>query len=170
MPKLPNKLIPPMPDKTMPKRTVLTAIWYDPFGSMSQTTEEQIAADIDYYEKDYGPLDGKIKLNTYTVRGAHEIKPGTELVLFDYGGCGLGNNLMAENSRAVLQYALDNPSVLIIVISHFTYYSSLKLDMEDRGLDSVPNIMEHSDNMGIPPDWWLNGTEPVAVPIEKCAL
>ncbi len=165
--KLPKKLIPARPEKLPKKRVVKTAIWYDPFGSLNKTTEEQIDDDIEYLEAEYGPFDGKLKLDTYIVRGVSEIKPKTELVLFDYGVCGMGNDLMGEASRSVIRYALDNPSVLIIVTSTFTYNNSLKIDMEDLGLASIPNIMEQFDNEGKPPDWWLEKGSPSEKPVIK---
>ncbi len=154
------------------KRIIKTAIWYDPLGSMFKTTEEQIDDDIAHYEDEYGPFEGKIKLHWYRVTHPSQITPGTALVLFDFGGCGMGNNLMGDSSRAMIQWAQDNPSVLIIVTSSFTYNNGIKIELEDLGLAKLPNVMEQFENEGVPPDWWLNGDvapAPTAAK-ERCAL
>ena len=105
----------------MRKRTLKTAIFVDPFGCMSLTPEEEIEKHVDYYSGEYGPFDGKVKLNWYRIHHMGELKPRTELVLFDYGGMSMGNGLMEDNSRRVAQWAIDNPNSLVVVVSGFTY-------------------------------------------------
>src|SRR3990167_8055417 len=89
-----KKLKTPKAEKTDTRRVLKTAIYYDPCGSMSQTTEEQIAADVKHFNGQYGPFDGKFTLKPYQIHDTRGIQPGTDLVLFDYGGMGFGNDLM----------------------------------------------------------------------------
>ena len=143
------------------KRVIKTAVFYDPFGGGGKTVEEQIADDVKYYSGEYGPFDGKIKLNWYRVDAIHELKPKTELVLFDFGGMSMAygavGNLMYDHSRAVIQWALDNPSALIIVTSSFTYDSAVECEMKELGFAELPNIVKGNKEI---PAWFLDSTTP----------
>ena len=148
------------------KRHVKTAIFYDPFGAMSETVEQQIKAAVEYYSGDLGPFDGKIKLDWYQIQHTGELKPGTELLLFDYGGMVYGNSLMEDNSRRVITWALDNPSSLVIVTSGFTYDIAIKYELREFGFESLPNVIDYDVPI---PEWFLLGTEsPEIQPGELC--
>lgn len=66
---------------------------------------------------------------------AEEIEPGTDLVFFDYGGAmgGYGPNPVWDHTRHLFQWAEDNPSSLLLIISGF---------FSDRIIAEV----EHSDS------------------------
>src|SRR3990167_6085235 len=103
-------------------RHIKTAVLYDDLGSMGTTVEQQIASDIRHVTE-LG-CDEKVVLDWYRAYTVGDITPGTELVLFDFGGVSMGyggGDLMADQSRAMIRWALDNPNSLMLVTSGFTY-------------------------------------------------
>ena len=57
-----------------------------------------------------------------------------DLVVFDFGGMSLGNDLLADNSRRLIRWAQDHPSSLVVIASSFTYARGLEPELEDLGL------------------------------------
>lgn len=113
---------------------IKTAIWVDPFGSMSETPEEQIKREQENYEDELG-----VKLDVHTPQHLGQIEEGTDLVLFDYGGMMAGNSLCEDNSRGLIRWAEDHPSALVVIISTFTYDNAFRYEIADHlGLDRVP--------------------------------
>lgn len=163
--KLSKKLQTPEP-VLVKKRHIKTAIFYDPFGSMSLTTEEQIEKDVQHYHDDYGPFEGKVILDWYTVNHIGEITPNTELLLFDYGGMSYGNDLMEDNSRRVIQWALDNPNAVVMVTSEFTYNRSVERALTEQGLTELPNVL-HGNNIYELPQWLQDGQAPPRAALER---
>lgn len=133
--------------KTPPKKTkvagpsIKTAILVDYMGSDfgNITPEMEIVQHVDNYTELLKPAT----LDWYQIHQFHEsvVKPGTKLILFDYGGVMLGNNLAQDNSRSLLRWAGDNPTALVIVVSSFTYHHTVKHEMEELGL-TLPNVIE----------------------------
>ncbi len=70
----------------------------------------------------------------------HRINPKSDLVLFDFGGLMPGNNLMQDQSRALIQWAQDHPSALVLVVSKFTFTHGIQPEMEDMGLGELHNV------------------------------
>lgn len=112
---------------------VKTAIFVDPFGSISETPEEQIKKLKKEYKQHLG-----VPLSVHTPRAASEIEVSTQLVLFDFGGMSLGNSLMDDHSRAIVQWAIDNPNSLVVIVSTFTYDNGVRHAIEDLMEDAVP--------------------------------
>lgn len=114
-------------------KTLITAIWVDPMGSMSETAEEQIKAAQEHYEEELG-----VKLDVHTPLNVGQIQISTDLVLFDFGGMMMGNSLAEDNSRRLIRWAEDNPSALVVIISTFTFDNAFRHAMEDHLNEAVP--------------------------------
>lgn len=113
---------------------IKTAIWVDPFGGGGMTAEEQVAHEKESMESELG-----VKLDVHTPNNSGQIEEGTDLILFDYGGMMMGNSLCEDNSRALIRWAEDHPSSLVVIISTFTYDNAFRYEIaEHLGLDSVP--------------------------------
>jgi len=148
--------------KTPPKKikvigpSIKTAILVDYMGSDfgNTTPEMEIAQHVENYTELLKPAT----LDWYQIHQFHEsvLKPGTKLVLFDYGGVMLGNSLSQDNSRALLKWAENNPSALVIVASSFTYHHTVKYEMEELGL-TLANVVEGHPLLveeAFVPDWF----------------
>ncbi len=123
-----------------PRRVIKTAICVDPNASMGKTPEEEIKEHIKNYREWLAPAKIKYYRTESTYPGS--IHPGTELVLFDYGGMmGWGNDLAENNSQRLINYAMDNPSTLCIVISNFTWDHMVKYLMQEMGFHELPNLV-----------------------------
>ena len=120
------------------KGGIKTAIIVDPMGSSFSTPEEEIESHTRYYSEFIGkPLDVYCPL----VFREDVITPDTQLILFDYGGMMPGNSLLEDQSRQIVPYAVDHPSVLIVLVSQMAWDLSMKYDMEDFGhKNGLPNI------------------------------
>jgi len=149
-------------------RTILTAILVDPFASSLHTEEEEIANLIEDYTRVLKPA----KLDFYQIHHMGEVKPKTDLILFDYGGMSIGNDMMEHQSRDVVRWAKDNPSSLVMVVSLFTYDHAVRHLIESElglqaphsyaveyegGVQEVHNIavqvISDEKHYGIP-DWF----------------
>jgi len=56
-----------------------------------------------------------------------------------------GTSLMEDNSRAVVRWASDHPSALVVVVSSHTFMAYVKPEMESLGLDKVKNVWDFYD-------------------------
>jgi hypothetical protein len=128
-------------------------------GSSQATPEEEIASHTKRFEK----LLAR-KLNVHSPRAVFGIEPGTELVIYDFGGLLPGTDLMERNARELVKWAEDNPSSLVVVVSGFTYQRYVWIEMEDRGLTQIPNITcddvferEEHGQKDVIPEWWKAG-------------
>ena len=122
--------------------SLLTAIWLDPFGSLSETPEEQ----FDRLKSHYEEIVLETPLDAYAPRAISEIKPGTDLILFDYGGMMIGNSLAEDNSRALIRWAEDNPNSLVVIVSQFTYNNTFRYAIMDHlGLSEAPKSVYSID-------------------------
>lgn len=86
-------------------------------------------------------------------RMVHRIKEGSDIVVFDFGGLMPGTNLGTDQSRALIQYAQDHPSTLILIISDFTFTRFIQPEMDDLGLKELRNVKLWSTFPGDFPDW-----------------
>jgi hypothetical protein len=149
---------------------ILTGILVDPMGhGFGEVTPEQ---EIKDHIHDYSDLLKPDKLKPYTLQSAREIKPGTKLVLFDYGGMMPGSDdLVLSECRALLQWAIDNPSSLVIVISSFTYRNQIQYEMEEMGVTPHNVVCRESLSKDPIPLWFRVSTEPdrTPIPIETLA-
>jgi hypothetical protein len=72
----------------------------------------------------------------YAREGGQGIKPGTDLVLFDYGGMSLGNDLLGSNSRELIKWLQDHPNSLAIIVSAFTYQNGIEPELREMGFQT----------------------------------
>lgn len=136
---------------------IKTAICVDPMGSsFGETTPEmEIERHVEHFSDVFAPA----KLDWYRINSvsSREIKPGTQLILFDFGGMLPGNSLMEDNSRRLIEWARDNPSSLCIVVSDFTWRHAVKGEMDDMEL-SLHNIINDDYKLDDPiPAWFRMG-------------
>jgi hypothetical protein len=118
-----------------------TAIIVDPIGSSfgDRTPEDEIKEHV----RDFSELLAPAKLNVYTPYSCYpgDLQPGTDLVLFDYGGMLVGNSMAEKNSWYLVTYAADNPSSLVVVVSSFTWGNIIACELEDRQMLGAHNIV-----------------------------
>ena len=99
--------------------------------------------EIEEHKKDFSELLFPAKLDAYKPVTMEEsyIKPGTDLIVFDWGGMLPGTSLMEDNSRRLIQYAQDHSSCLCIVVSTFTWRQAIKYEMEELELTGLHNVV-----------------------------
>ncbi len=143
---------------------ILTGILVDPMGhGFGEVSPEQ---EIEGHIHDYSELLRPDALKPYRLQSAHEIKPGTRLVLFDYGGMMPGSDdLVLSECRALLQWATDNPSGLVVVISSFTYRNQIQYEMEEMGLTPHNVVCRESISKDPIPLWFRVRDKPNRTPI-----
>ncbi len=107
------------------------AIIVDPYGSvaMDQTGDEEAAQ----HRADMTLILAPSAL-TFDTKYVMPPDLDADLVVFDFGGMSLGNDLLGDNSRRVLQWAQDHPSSLVLIVSNFTYRHGLLPELRERGL------------------------------------
>ena len=145
--------------KITPRR-IKCAICVDLMGSSHGTPEQEIVL----HQKELKTHLKPHRLDFYRadhcgVGIAHGIRPGTNLIAFDYGGMLLGNSLAEHNSRALIKWAQDNPNGLVLVMSAFTYANTIANELYDMGLEQLHNVCNYyGDLEGVIPDWFMHGT------------
>lgn len=122
----------------MKKSPIKTCLIVDPNGSfvLDVTGSQEIAEHKKYYGRLLRPrkLECTEKLYVSDAMDA-------DLVIFDFGGMGFGNDLLGSNSRTLARWLKDHPSSLVIVASSFTYRNGLGPELRELGLyvpDSEP--------------------------------
>jgi len=109
------------------------AVFNDPFGCMGVSAEDEYAEYKEQCEVIFK------QPSVYHLESIVDFKPNTDVMLFDFGGMSLGNDLMDSNSREVIRMAEDNPSLLVLVTSSFTYRQAVEIELQNLELD-LPNI------------------------------
>ncbi len=136
---------------------IKTAIILDPMAGGGWTAEEEFQYHVDRVNKDLAPRF----LDAYSAHSTLQIKDGTELVLFDYGGMLPGcDGLVRSQCESIVEWAKEHPSALVIVISSFTYQMHIDplLDRDEQ----VANLLLDTFALGersMFPDWWLESIE-----------
>lgn len=144
------------------KPTLRVAIIIDPYGCSSRTGEEELEDHKRNLRRVFAKRDVKFETPAYM--------PGNlsaDLVVFDFGGMSLGNDLLASNSRTLAKWMHDHPSALVFVASTYTYRLGLQYELKELGIvdDSVdydpwedsakpplPNLLVgHCDEFGYGP-------------------
>lgn len=120
------------------KRELSVAIIVDFMGSSMASPEEEIAE----HKKRFSEI-----LEGYSLKFSEPkaVLSGllADLVVYDFGGLMPGNSLMEDNSRAVVQWASDHPSALVVVASSHTFGAYVKPEMQALGLDKVKNVIDY---------------------------
>ncbi len=117
------------------------------------------------HKKDFAELLRPARCSFYRMANEGEIKPGTDVVVFDYGGmCGVGSDdMIAGVSRALIKWAEDNPSSLLIVATAFTYSHAVRYELDVLGLN-LPNVVcRASINEDPIPFWFRAQSKPTPV-------
>jgi hypothetical protein len=125
----------------MPKIVLKTAIVLDPMGhNWGAVGPEEEAKE---HVKNFSEILYPAVINAYQPGSMYPgaLKPGTDLVLFDYGGMMAGNSLMEDNSRHLIRYAQDNPNTLCIVVSGFTWRNAVAYEIKEQGLTGLHNLV-----------------------------
>ena len=141
----------------MSTKTVKTAIWVDPMGSMFESPEEQIAFQTKTFEEELG-----VKLDVHTPQNFGQIEVGTDLVLFDFGGMMMGNSLAEDNSRRLVRWAEDNPNSLVVVISDFTFDRAFRYE--------IANHLFDGDEINVPASWQKPDGERHKTPVHNITV
>jgi hypothetical protein len=139
-------------------KTLKTAIIVDPMGSAfgSRMPEDE----IEQHVKDFSALLAPAALKVYTPWSCYpeDLQPGTDLVLFDYGGMLPGTDMAERNSWYLVTYASDNPSSLVVVVSSFTWSNVIANELEARDMLTAHNIV---------PRYWMPNIEDFGTPREN---
>lgn len=124
--------------KKVTKHYIKTAIVVDYAGTSGSTQKQEIK---DHKER-FGEFAEPAKLKVYTPSGTYpgQLEPGTDLVIYDFGGLMPGNTLMESNARHLAQWAADNPNALVVIVSDFTYKRYFQYEAEELGLTELHNI------------------------------
>ena len=116
-----------------------------------QNQQDEFEHIVHVYEKRHGlPLDASLR-SFFETDNADR----TELVIFDWGGMSLGNNLLEHQIRALTRWAADHPSGLVIIRSRISWVQ-LQNEIEDEQLPALPNMIVDEPGMSIP-EWWTAG-------------
>lgn len=108
------------------------------FGEFSREDE------IKEHKDRFGEFAEPVKLKVYTPMGTHpnELQPGTDLVIYDFGGLMPGSDLMERNAHQLVQWAADNPNSLVVIVSEMTYRNYFEYEAEEMGLlDQLHNVV-----------------------------
>ncbi len=124
----------------------------DPMACLDKTPEQE----YEEHKEDFAKLLRPAKCTFYRAENSGEIRPGTDAVVFDFGGmCGLGSDGFVRSvSRELIKWSQDNPSSLLIVATAFTWNHAVKYELEDLGLD-LPNVVVRGSIMEDPIPMWF---------------
>lgn len=138
-------------------RKIMVAICVDPMGCGAKTPEEEVEEHKQVMQELLRPH----KLSFYQAHhaGACEegIRPGTNLIVFDFGGMIFGNSLAQTNGRELVRWCQDNPSGLVLVMTSFTYQNAVQDELDAEDLGSLHNLKNFSEDQTIP-EWFIKGT------------
>jgi len=137
----------------MAGRRIKTAIIIDFMGTARYTPEEEIAQHVERFNELLSPD----RIEVHTPDHPSLIEPGTELVIYDFGGLLPGcDDMIRSHVRSLIDWAENHPSALVLVVSYFTFSGSVQPEMEGLGL-ILPNIVcdDITGEEGPIPEWWL---------------
>lgn len=140
-------------------KALKVGVLIDLVACMGKTPEQE----YDEHVKDFSALLRPAKCSFYRMMNEGEIKPGTDAVVFDYGGmCGVGSDgFISSVSRVLIKWAEDNPSSLLIVATAFTYSHAVRYELDELGLN-LPNVVcRASINEDPIPFWFRTKSEPI---------
>ena len=133
------------------------AIIVDMAGTWGKTPEEEIE-DLKKYYNDVILIPNGDKY-FYTPLSPYDLQPGTQLVIYDFGGMLPGTSLMDDNAKEMVRWAYDNPTSLVIIDSNYTYHVYIKNEIQEmqennEGWKSHNIILRDFTNFKFP-EWWL---------------
>jgi len=86
--------------------------------------------------------------------GKHGIQPGTDVVLYDFGGMMPGcDDLLSSNARSLIRWCQEHPQSLALVVSTFTYRQQFEYELDKLNL-TLSNLVafESEDDL---PEWFM---------------
>jgi len=120
-------------------RTVRTLIVLDPISGADTTQDDEFERSVQNYEEDH---DLKLDATLANVFDPAEAERAG-MIIFDWGGMSLGNDLRGHQIRALTRWAEDHPSALVIIRSILSW-NELQDQIRDEQLPALPNII-HDD-------------------------
>ena len=130
-------------------RTVRALVVLDPMSRLYRTQKDELRQILQTYENDHDlRLEARLK-DVFDPADAEH----AEMIVFDWGGMSLGNDLLGHQIRTLTRWAEDHPSALVIIRSMLSW-NELQNEIRDERLPSLPNIVVDDGRMQIPA-WWL---------------
>jgi hypothetical protein len=129
------------------------AILVDPMGhAFGDVTAED---EVETHKRTFTELLAPAEIRFQHVWCPGSIDPGTDLVVYDFGGMLPGNDLMESNAHAIVQWAHDNPNAVVMVASGFTYRNSVQYEIEQLGMSEMFNVINDDGKLEDPiPQWF----------------
>ena len=142
-----------MPHNQQPEqrnlRTVRTLVVLDPMSGLDRTREDELRQILQTCENDHDlRLEATLK-DVFDPADAEH----AEMIVFDWGGMSLGNDLLGHQIRTLTRWAEDHPSALVIIRSMLSW-NELQNEIRDERLPSLPNLIVDDGRLQIPA-WWL---------------
>lgn len=122
------------------KSDLLIAVIVDPDGWSQETPEQEVESHKERWSKELRPAKCTFYRAWHPGSGDKGIQPGTDMVIYDFGGMG-DASLMESNGRAIVNFAQDNPNALVMVVSTFTYNNFIENELRSLGLDELYNVV-----------------------------
>jgi len=131
-----------MTKKTTTHKHLKTSIVVDPYGAMEYSGTEE----ADAHKRMFTALLHPLKLTVDTPLCFNEDST-SDLIVFDFGGMGFGNDLLGDNSRRLCRWANDHPSSLCLIVSDWTFRHGVLREMQALGMfvrdvDEPPSVYE----------------------------
>jgi hypothetical protein len=129
------------------------AVLVDIMGSSHGTPEEEYWQHRKHFTRMW-PGCSVYQAMNLSSNSSHGIKPGTDVIAYDYGGmlpgCG---DLLDSNVRELIHWAQEHPAGLVLVVSSFTWEQQIAYELKEQGLN-LPNIIHMTDDEDIP-SWFV---------------
>ena len=126
----------------------------DAIGGGGKSADDEFGEVLEHYAEIHGLWLDARRAETFNPHGG--AVDGCDLVIFDWGGASIGNDMMLHQMRWLVQWAEDHPSALIVIRS--MAWSALEGEIEAEQLPRLPNIVLDDGDLTIP-SWWLAGRE-----------
>ncbi len=136
-------------------RTVKALVVLDPAGQYDKEPDREFAEIRQIYEEDFHLKLDAVRADVFNPGQADR----AEIVIFDWGGASLGNDLMGHQLRALMRWADDHPSALVIIRSALSW-SYLQDEIEAKQLPALANVVNDDGRLTLPA-WWLSTAEGV---------
>ena len=126
-------------------RALSVGILVDQWGGGGKTGDEEYADHVKVFGKILSPCRCTFEQMRYPNEQAAK-----DLIVFDYGGMSVGNDLLSSNSRALIRWAQDHPSSLLLIASRFTWRNGFREELIEMGL--LDDVYEgYDDKPRLPP-------------------
>lgn len=132
------------------RRKLSVAIIVDLMGTSMASSEEEIAE----HKRRFSLILSDFELEFVTPRC---VMPDmvADLVIYDFGGMMPGTSLMEDNSRAVIKWAGDHPSSLVVVVSSYTFCAYIRPELLALGLTEILNVIPDNYDDDTLPGWFM---------------